>query len=127
MKRVEGRRLLIRASAILLVALPILAGELSWANAAFAQQKIKLLFAHIGPSSGPLISNAFGPLAKELEATGKVEFTYYGTGSAYSNPLKYPELLEQGVIDMAYGAQQLNAGQFPLNLLMVEPFLITDL
>ena len=95
-------------------------------NPASAQQKIKINFAHIGPSSGPVISGGIGPLAKDLEATGKVEFIWHGAGSAYSNPLKYPELLESGVVDMAYGAQQFNAGQFPLNLLMVEPFLVTD-
>jgi TRAP-type C4-dicarboxylate transport system substrate-binding protein len=95
-------------------------------DAASAQQKIKINFAHIGPSSGPVISGGIGPLAKDLEATGKVEFIWHGAGSAYSNPLKYPELLESGVVDMAYGAQQFNAGQFPLNLLLVEPFLVTD-
>jgi TRAP-type C4-dicarboxylate transport system substrate-binding protein len=90
------------------------------------QQKIKINFAHIGPSSSPVIAGGIGPLAKALEATGKVEFVWHGGGSAYSNPLKYPELLENGIIDMAYGAQQFHTGQFPLNLLLFEPFLMTD-
>lgn len=113
-------------SAMLLGAAVLMAGVLSWSNDAPAQEKIKLSFAHIGPSSGPLIVNGFGPMVKELEATGKVEVTFYGSGSSYSNPLKFPELIEQGVIDMAYGAHQLNTGQFPLNLLFLEPFLVSD-
>jgi TRAP-type transport system periplasmic protein len=126
MKWIEGRKFITNISAIVLGVSVILTGGLSCTNGALAQQKIKLSFAHIGPSSGPLIANAFGPFARELEATGKVEFTYYGSGSSYSNPLKFPELVEQGVVDMAYGAHQLNAGQFPLNLLILEPFLISD-
>jgi TRAP-type C4-dicarboxylate transport system substrate-binding protein len=52
--------------------------------------------------------------------------TYHGAGSAYSNPAKYFELIERGVVDVAFGTPELEPGQFPLTLLIAEPFTVRD-
>ncbi|MBY3557347.1 TRAP transporter substrate-binding protein DctP [Rhizobium laguerreae] len=93
---------------------------------ALAQQKVSLSIAHLGPSTSPAISGTLIPLKDALEKSGQVEVTMYGAGSAYSNPDKFLELVERGVVDLAFGAQQFEAGQFPLNLLMGAPLMVND-
>jgi TRAP-type C4-dicarboxylate transport system substrate-binding protein len=92
----------------------------------FVQEKIPLSMVHIGPAASPAILGTLVPLKEALEKTGEVEVTMYGAGTAYSNPSKFSELVEQGVVDLAFGAQQFEAGQFPLNLLISEPLMVSD-
>jgi TRAP-type C4-dicarboxylate transport system substrate-binding protein len=99
---------------------------IAFGSAASAQQKVQISMAHIGPTTSPAITGTLVRLGKALEATGQVEVTYYGAGSAYSNPTKYFELVEKGVVDIAFGLPELEAGQFPLTLLAAEPFTFRD-
>ena len=80
MKWINASKPRISACAALIGATAILAAALSVPTGTFAQQKIKFSFAHLGPTTGPVIQAAFVPIMKELEATGKVEVTYYGAG-----------------------------------------------
>ncbi|MFN0304456.1 MAG: TRAP transporter substrate-binding protein DctP [Burkholderiales bacterium] len=104
----------------------MVAGAVLVTHSAFAQEKTKISFAHFGTLANPVLTLTVVPLRDALEATGKVEVTMYGTGSAYSVPSKYSEMVAEGVIDMAFGGQQFEGGRFPLNVLMGEPFLIND-
>ena len=90
------------------------------------QEKIKLSIAHIGLAAGQTNAETWGVLRANLEATGKAEVTTYGSGSAYANPTKFSELVELGVVDMAFAVQQFEPGRYPLNLLAGEPFITND-
>lgn len=114
------------ARALLRVLAPALAAAAALAQPAAAQEKVKISIGHIGHSSIYQVQNTVGLLAKDLEATGKAEVTLYGTGSAYSIPGKFSELVEKGVLDMALGALQYEPGRYPGNLLAGEPLLVDD-
>lgn len=117
MKSVFGRKLIQSAAGIAIAAC---------AHPAFSQEKIKISIAHVAPTTAPTNTGSVGVLKSNLEATGKVEVTMYGTGSAYSVPTKFSELTETGVVDIALGAQQFEAGRYPLNLLAGVPFMVND-
>ena len=95
-------------------------------GAAYGQAKAKIAFAHFGTLANPVLAETIVPLKNALEATGNVEVTMHGTGSALSVPNKYSEMVAEGVIDMAFGGQQFEGGRFPLNVLMGEPFVVDD-
>ena len=91
-----------------------------------AQEKTKISIAVIATPVAPTVAGTIGELKKALESAGNAEVTLYGPGSPYSVPGKLSELVEQGAVDMAFGVQQFEAGRFPLNLLMAEPFMVDD-
>jgi TRAP-type C4-dicarboxylate transport system substrate-binding protein len=93
---------------------------------AFAQEKVKISIGHLSTIQSPNIAGTIGELKSALEGTGKVEVTLYGSGTSFSVPNKFSELVSQGVIDMAFGAASFEPGRFPLNLLVTEPFLVRD-
>jgi TRAP-type C4-dicarboxylate transport system substrate-binding protein len=66
------------------------------------------------------------PLRDALQKTGLVEVILYGTGSPFSNPGKFSEMVQKGILDIAYGIQPYEGSRFPLNLIISEPFLIDD-
>lgn len=104
----------------------LVAGMVGACAAALAQEKAKITFAHFGTLQNPALTKTIVPLRDMLEATGKVEVVFYGSGSPYSVPSKYSELVGEGVVDMAFGGQQFEGGRFPLNVLFGEPFLTSD-
>ena len=93
---------------------------------ALAQEKIKISIVHIATASAPTNVGSVGVLKTSLEATGRAEVATYGTGSAYSNPTKFSELVESGVVDIAIGVPQFEAGRYPLNLLSGDLFPLID-
>src|SRR4051794_33139759 len=88
------------------------------APAARSQEKIKLSIAHIATLNVPNIKATMGGLRDALEATGKVDVTLFGQGSAYSDPTKFTDLVRRGVVDIAFGSPQFEAGRYPLNTLI---------
>lgn len=93
---------------------------------ALAQDKITIKIGHIAASDSFLITRQLGGLRDALQKTGKVNVVMHGTGSPFSNPGKFSELVEQGVLDIAYGIQQFEGSRFPLNLILSEPLLVDD-
>lgn len=91
-----------------------------------AQEKVKISIGHLSTIQSPNIAGTIGEIRSALEATGKVEVTLYGSGTSFSVPNKFSEMVSQGVIDMAFGANSFEPGRFPLNLLITEPFLVRD-
>lgn len=89
-------------------------------------QKTQISIAHLGPPTSAIMKATIIPMLDALKATGSAEITLYSSGSAYSNPRKYSELVEKGVVDMAFGVQQFETGRFPLNLVIGEPFVVDD-
>jgi TRAP-type C4-dicarboxylate transport system substrate-binding protein len=93
---------------------------------AHAQSKVSLSIAHIATLNVPNLAATVGTLKTALEATGQVDLTLYGQGSSYSDPTKFSDLVRRGVVDMAFGSPQFEAGRFPLNTLIGEPFIASD-
>ncbi|MSQ73417.1 MAG: hypothetical protein EXR27_19385 [Betaproteobacteria bacterium] len=93
---------------------------------ATGQEKVKISMVHIGPATTPTTSETLGVLKASLEATGRADVIMYGSGSAYSNPTKFFELVELGVVDIAFAVHQFEPGRFPLGLLAGEPFITND-
>jgi len=91
-----------------------------------AQEKVSLSIAHIATLNVPNVAATIGALRSALEATGKIDVTLYGQGSPYSDPTRFTDLVRRGVVDIAFGSQQFEAGRFPLNTLIGEPFLAPD-
>ncbi len=91
-----------------------------------AAKQVKLSVSHLGAMTTPVVKASLGLVVKDLEATGKVKIITYGSGSAYGNPRKALMQVERGVVDMAFGTPIYAAGQLPLNLLMIEPFITKD-
>jgi len=89
-------------------------------------EKVKLSVSHLGAITTPIVAASLGLIVKDLEDTGKVKMITYGSGSAYGNPRKALMQVERGVVDMAFGTPIYAAGQLPLNLLMIEPFVTSD-
>ncbi len=95
-------------------------------GAAQAQDKVALSIAHIATINVPNLAATIGKLRTALEATGKVDVTLYGQGSSYSDPTKFTDLVRRGIVDMAFDSPQFEAGRFPLNTLIGEPFIASD-
>ncbi len=93
---------------------------------ASASEMVKLSISHLGPATSPVMMNSIVPMVKELEATGKVKVTMYGTGSAYGNPRTFLSQVEKGIVDMSFAVPTYFKGRMPLNLLFQEPFLVND-
>src|SRR5438046_2961007 len=70
--------------------------------AARSHEKIKLSIAHIATLNVPNIKATMGGLRDALEATGKVDVTLFGQGSAYSDPTKFTDLVRRAVVDIAF-------------------------
>jgi TRAP-type C4-dicarboxylate transport system substrate-binding protein len=102
------------------------AAGVAFAVPAQAQDKVSLSIAHIATLNVPNVAATVGALRSALEATGKVDVTLYGQGSSYSDPTKFSDLVRRGVVDMAFGSPQFEAGRFPLNTLIGEPFIAAD-
>jgi TRAP-type C4-dicarboxylate transport system substrate-binding protein len=110
-----------------IVAAGIFAISGAWAApSAMAQEKVSLSIAHIATLNVPNIKATMGALRDALEATGKVDVTLFGQGSAYSDPTKFTDLVRRGVVDIAFGSPQFEAGRYPLNNLIGEPFIAPD-
>ena len=110
----------LRALAVSWSALVVLIGG------AQAQDKLPLSIAHIATINVPNLAATVGKLRAALEATGKVDVTLYGQGSSYSDPTKFTDLVRRGIVDVAFGSPQFEAGRFPLNTLIGEPFIASD-
>ena len=108
-------------------AISIAAATLLLSGQAIAQAPIEISIAHLGASTGPAIAGSLGPLKDALEKTGKVQVTMYGAGSPYANATKFSEVVENGVVDMAFGVQEIEAGRYPLNTLFGKSFIVSDI
>ncbi len=103
-----------------------IAAAIGCSSLAQAQDKISLSIAHIATLNVPNLAATIGALRSALEASGRVDVTLYGQGSPYSDPSRFTDLVRRGVVDIAFGSQQFEAGRFPLNTLIGAPFIAPD-
>ncbi len=103
-----------------------IAAAIAYPSLAHAQDKISLSIAHIATLNVPNLAATIGALRSALEASGRIDVTLYGQGSPYSDPSRFTDLVRRGVVDIAFGSQQFEAGRFPLNTLIGAPFIAPD-
>ncbi len=91
-------------------------------------QTINLKFSTFGPAKNPI--NSCGPVATidgiTKRTNGRVKFTRFFAGTAFSHPLKQYSQIARGVIDMTQGVLSYTPGRFPLTSMATLPFLMND-